>query len=178
MTDTQLRRPNRSPGWAPLLFGTTSTGVATDVALVAIRIALAWVFIFYGGGKLFGWFPGSGSGPQGIHQTSQYFADVAHLHPGGFFAVLGGITEFGGGIAVALGLLSRLAGLALFADMVIAMITVTWATGFTSASTPPGYQLNVVLAVLALVVMFLGAGRLSVDAVITRRLRAGSGLLG
>src|SRR5580658_9577747 len=95
----------------------------TDLALIAVRIALAWIFIYYGGGKLFGWFDTS---PSGIHQTSLFFAHTAHLHPGGFFAVLGGVIEFGGGIAVALGLGSRLAGLALFGDMVMAMITVTW----------------------------------------------------
>jgi putative oxidoreductase len=74
---------------------------------------------------------------------------------------------------MALGLLTRLAGLALFGDMVVAMITVTWATGINSASSPPGYQLNLALAVLALAVALTGAGRFSVDAVIARRFRLG-----
>lgn len=178
MTAIQFRRSGRSPVWVGLVFGTSSTGVATDAGLVAIRAVLAWVFIYYGGGKLFGWFPGSGSGPQGIHQTSQYFAQVAGLRPGGFFAVLGGITEFGGGVVMALGLLSRLAGVALFADMVIAMITVTWSTGFASATAPPGYQLNVVVGALALAVALMGAGRLSADAVIARRLGSRNAVLG
>ena len=37
---------------------------------------------------------------------------------------------------LALGLCSRLAGVALFGDQVIAMITVTWATGINSVATP------------------------------------------
>ena len=65
-----------------------------------------------------------------------YFSQAAHLHPGGLFAVLGGVIEFGGGIALALGLFSRLAGLALFGDMVMAMITVTWATGINLEDEP------------------------------------------
>jgi putative oxidoreductase len=155
-----------------LLFGTTSAGLAVDAALLAVRIALAWVFIYYGAAKLFGSF--GGAGPHGLHQTSLYMSHTAHLRPGGFFAVLAGVIEFGGGIAMALGLCTRLAGLALFGDMVVAMITVTWATGINSATSPPGYQLNIALAVLALAVAGIGAGRFSVDAWIARRLRAGN----
>ena len=54
--------------------------------------------------------------------------------------------------------------------MVMAMITVTWSTGINSHTAPPGYQLNLALAGLALVVAFLGSGRLSLDAEIERRL--------
>ena len=131
------------------------------------RIALAWIFIYYGAGKLFGWFNGPG-----IHGTALYFSQAAHLHPGGLFAVLGGLIEFGGAVALAFGLCSRLAGVALFGDMVMAMITVTWATGINSRSNPPGYQLNIALGVLALVVAFLGSGRFSLDALIERRVVA------
>jgi uncharacterized membrane protein YphA (DoxX/SURF4 family) len=54
--------------------------------------------------------------------------------------------------------------------MVMAMITVTWATGINSHTAPPGYQLNLALAGLALVVTFLGSGRFSLDAEVERRL--------
>jgi putative oxidoreductase len=153
--------------WRALLGTVVSTHTAppvVDWALVAARTALAWIFIYYGGGKLFGWFNGPG-----IHGTALYFSQTAHLHPGGLFAVLGGLIEFGGAIAVALGLFSRLAGLALFGDMVMAMITVTWSTGINNRLNPPGYQLNLALAVLALVVALLGSGRFSLDALIERR---------
>jgi putative oxidoreductase len=148
------------------LFRTAPDALAVDVALVAVRIALAWVFVYYGAQKLFGAFGGPG-----IHGTALYFSNTAHLHPGGLFAVLGGVTEFGGGIAIALGLFSRLAALALLGDQVVAMVTVTWASGFGSLGAGAGYQFNVTLAVLAVVVMALGAGRPSVDSLIARRLR-------
>jgi putative oxidoreductase len=147
--------------------GARKAPLSTDFALVAVRTVLAWIFIYYGGGKLFGWFNAPVSG---IHQASLFFANTAHLRPGGFFAVLGGVTELGGAIAVALGLGSRLAGLALFADMVIAMITVSWRYGINSEKLPAGYELNVALCVLALVIVLLGAGRFSVDALAQRRL--------
>src|ERR1700761_2754212 len=92
-----------------------------DIGLGIGRVVLAWVFIYHGAGTLFGAFGGPG-----IHGMAAYFASTAHLHPGTFFAVLSGITEFFGGLAVGVGLLSRLAALGLFSDMVIAMVTVTF----------------------------------------------------
>ena len=153
-----------------LLAVVVSTRVATlpaDLALVAVRTALAWIFIWYGAGKLFG----AWNGP-GLHQSALFFSNTAHLHPGGFFAVLGGVIEFGGGISLVLGLGARLAGLALFGDMVMAMITVTWVNGINSESLTPGYDLNMALCVLALVVVVFGAGRFSIDALAERHVGA------
>ena len=147
------------------VLGVPEKDLATDLALVAVRTALAWIFIWYGAGKLFGWFNGPG-----FHVTELFMANTAHLRPGRLFALLGGVIEFGGGLAMGLGLLSRLAGLALFGDMVMAMITVTWANGINSEKLPAGYELNVALCVLALVVVLLGPGRFSVDALAGPRL--------
>jgi len=147
-----------------MVFSTRPSTRASDAALIAVRTALAWIFIYYGAGKLFGAFNGPG-----IHQTSLFMSNTAHLHPGGFFAVLGGIIELGGAIALVFGLGSRLAGLALFGDQVMAMITVTWVNGINSESLTPGYEFNMALAVMALVIVFLGPGRVSVDALIERR---------
>ena len=159
-------RPGGAARWSAL-FGSEPGYPALDVALIVVRVALAWVFIYYGAQKLFGAFHGLG-----FHGSALYFAHTAHLRPGGLFAVLGGVTEFGGGIAMAVGFCSRLAALALFGDQVVAMITVTWATGFGSLNRGAGYQFNITLAVLAVVVVALGAGRLSVDRAIFLRLRA------
>ena len=158
----EARRRGRS--LVSMIFTTRPSSRASDLALAAVRIALAWIFIYYGAGKLFGAFNGPG-----IHRTALFFSNTAHLHPGGFFAVLGGTIEFGGAIALALGVFSRLAGLALFGDQVMAMITVTWTNGINSESLTPGYEFNMALAVMALVIVFLGPGRASVDALIERR---------
>jgi hypothetical protein len=63
-------------------------------------------------------------------------------------------------------------GAALFGDQVMAMITVTWTNGINSQSATPGYEFNMALAVLALVIVFLGPGRFSVDAIIEKGLNA------
>jgi len=166
-TATQPKHRRGGRAWLAALFSTRIAALPADLALIAVRTALAWIFIWYGAGKLFGSFNGPG-----IHQTAVFMSNTAHLRPGGFFAVLGGVIEFGGAIAVALGVASRLAGLALFGDMVMAMITVTWVNGINSEKLPAGYELNVALCVLALVVVLLGAGRFSIDALIERRLLA------
>jgi putative oxidoreductase len=165
MATIALSAHRRRRMWLAAVLSTRTPELPADLALVAVRTALAWIFIYYGGGKLFGWFNGPG-----LHRTALYFSNTAHLHPGGLFAVLGGVIELGAGIALALGFVARLAGLALFGDMVMAMITVTWTTGINSVSSPPGYQLNIALAVLALVMAIFGAGRFSIDAVAERRL--------
>jgi putative oxidoreductase len=133
--------------------------LARDAALLGARVGLAWIFIYNGGAKLFGLFGGGG-----IHEAEEFFGSVAHLHPALFFTVLAGITEFFGGIAVGLGVFGRLAAVGLVGDMVIAMATVTWGNGIAPTNASGGdYQINVVLAALALVVALLGTGRFSLD---------------
>jgi putative oxidoreductase len=134
---------------------------ARDLALLVARVCLAWIFIFHGAGTLFGAFGGAG-----LHNEAVFYANYAHLHPGTFFAVLGGIIECFGGAAVGLGVFGRLASAGLVGDMVMAMITVTFTQGIVGNPVVPGdigYQLNVALAGLAAVVALMGTGRLSLD---------------
>lgn len=154
---------------------TRETPLARDLALLGARIGLAWLFIYHGGTTLFGIFGGAG-----LHSASIFFGTTAHLHPATFFAALAGIIEFFGGIALALGVFGRLAAAALVGDMVIAMATVTFGNGIVSNLPGAGYELNVALATLALVVAILGTGRLSLDVAVRELLararpRAGTG---
>ena len=160
----------RPPRWLAVLVNTSPAQPTVDAAMVVVRVALAWVFLYYGAGKLFGWWHGPG-----LDVSADFFANTAHLRPGRFFAVLGGVMEFGGAIAVALGLGVRLVGIALFADMVLAMALVTWTNGIDTAKVPPGYELNLALAALALMLALLGAGRFSADALVERRFRTPQG---
>jgi putative oxidoreductase len=146
-----------------LVLSTRTAPRVADVGLLVVRLTLAYIFIYHGARRLFGWFDGPG-----LDRSADYFAHTAHLHPGTFFAVMGGLVEFGGGIALALGLFSRLAGAAIFGDMMMAIITVTHADGFNSTAGA-GWELNLALGVLALVPAFFGSGRFSIDALIERR---------
>ena len=75
-----------------------------------------------------------------------------------------------GGIALAIGFCSRLAGAGIFGDMMMAIITVTWSNGINATGGTQGYELNLALGFLALVPAVFGAGRFSVDAELERRL--------
>jgi putative oxidoreductase len=138
-----------------------------DAALVVVRLAMAWIFIYYGSGKLFGWFHGAG-----LNGTATFMATTAHLHPGRLFAVLSGVTEFGGGIALAVGVLGRLAAVGLFIDMVMAMMTVTLQHGLIGNTAGVGYGLNVALAALCVTVILLGSGRYSLGTRLHQRMVA------
>ncbi len=163
-TGSRLGRPGGTT-WVGRILAWEQPTTAADVAVTVARLALAWTFVYYGAGKLFGAFGGPG-----LDVTGRFMADTAHLHPGGLFALLAGLIELGGAIAMALGLATRLAGLALFVDMVMATLTVTASRGIETAKVPPGYGLNLALGVLALVVALLGAGRYSLDARLEPRL--------
>lgn len=149
--------------------------IARDLALLGARIILAWVFIYHGGRTLFGWFGGPG-----VTQAAVFFGTVAHLHPATLFAVLSGVIEFFGGIAVGLGIFGRLAAAGLVGDMVIAMVTVTFGNGIAANAPHPGggYELNLALLGVALVVAFLGTGRFSLDVLIRNYLARRSGATG
>ena len=49
----------------PAVLSTRTAPLPADLALVAARIALAWIFIYYGAGKLFGCVQRTGPPPDG-----------------------------------------------------------------------------------------------------------------
>ncbi len=105
---------------------------ARDLALLVVRLCLAWIFVYHGAGTLFGAFGGAG-----LHNEAVFYANYAHLHPGTLFAVLGGTIECFGGAAIGLGVFGRLAGAGLVGDMVMAMITVTFTQGIVGNPRRP-----------------------------------------
>jgi putative oxidoreductase len=164
-TTTGAPSPSRTRRIATAMFGVRTAALPADLCLLVVRFTLAFLFIYHGGRRLFGAFGGPG-----LHASADYFANTAHLHPGMAFALLGGVIEFFGGIALLFGFFSRLAGVAIFGDMMMAIITVTHANGLNATGGKAGWELNLALAMLALVPAVFGGGRFSVDSLIERRL--------
>lgn len=127
-----------------------------DLALAIARIAIGIVFIAHGAQKLFVF------GPAGV---GGFFASLGVPAPGIMGPFVGGV-EFLGGIALVIGLLARLAGLALFVDMMCAIALVHFRNGFF---LPKGYEFVMTLGLVALAIAVGGAGAYSLDAAITRR---------
>ena len=133
-----------------------STETRHDVALTLLRLIIGIIFIMHGGQKLFVF------GPSG---TAGFFASIGAPLPGltGPFI---GVLEFSAGIALVIGLLTRLAALGLFCDMMGAITLVHGKNGFFA---PKGYEFVLTLGVVALSIAIAGAGAYSLDALIARR---------
>jgi putative oxidoreductase len=129
-----------------------------DLGLLILRFAVGLTLAAHGAQKFFGWFGG-----YGLDATGQ-FMETLGFHPGRRHAALAGLTEAGGGVLLALGLLTPL-GAALSASvMLVATITVHLKNGFFASSG--GYEHNLVLAAAAVSLAFSGPGALSIDALL------------
>jgi putative oxidoreductase len=134
-----------------------SAAFSASLGIFLIRLALAAVFIYYGGQHLFGFFHG-----RGLHQfTEQIKTDGFPILPPVLWAGLSGIAEFFGGILLLIGLASRLAAIPIIIDMLAAM----WVYrngGFGSI------DFNMALIAMAALVLLAGPGMISLDAVLFR----------
>ena len=129
---------------------------AVDVGLFVLRLALGIIFIAHGGQKLFGWFGG-----RGLEATVTGFTGMGIPAP---LAYLGAFTEFFGGIAVIIGLLSRLASLGLAIIMLTAMALVHAKNGFFMNSPGgAGIEFTLALFAMALTVLIAGPGRIAIS---------------
>jgi putative oxidoreductase len=126
-----------------------------EIGLLLIRLVVGLLLAGHGAQKLFGWFGG-----HGLNGTGG-FMETLGLRPGTFHAAAAGMAEFGGGVLLALGLVTPLAAALVGATMVVAIVTVHWSKGIWS--TNGGYELPLTYAAVAIGLAFNGAGRWSLD---------------
>ncbi|MFE0513686.1 DoxX family membrane protein [Streptomyces sp. NPDC058964] len=126
---------------------------AYDAGLLLLRLVLGLTMAGHGAQKLFGWF----SGP-GLDGSGTFFTSLGYPS-GKTMAVLDGLSELLGGLGLALGLLTPLAGAAVVGVMVNA-VAVKWGGGFF---VPTGVEYEVTLLAGAAALALTGPGRLAVD---------------
>jgi putative oxidoreductase len=131
------------------------------IAEVGVRVATGAFLMPHGAQKLFGLF--GGYGPEA---TGQFFASKLGLPAS--FAVLAGSIEFFGGLALALGLLTRPAAALVFGLMAVAVVKVHLANGYFW--TDGGFEYPLLWAILALSYVVKGGGKYSLDAKIGREI--------
>jgi putative oxidoreductase len=126
------------------------------IAPLLLRVTLGAVFVKTGYDKL-----------SNLGQVTEFFASLGIPMPG-FNAALASTTEFVGGILLLIGLATRLAALPMAFTMLIAILTAKRSEieGITSLLGFEEWSYLVMFLVLALI----GAGPLSLDALIARRL--------
>ena len=132
-----------------------------DAALAVLRVVLGVTFILHGGQKLFVY---------GFDGVTGAFGQMGIPAPG-FFGPFVALVEFTGGIAITLGLLTRLAALGVGATMVVAILTVHLKNGFFA---PTGVEFPLSLLASAIALVLTGAGAFSIDALIAKRVNAGA----
>jgi putative oxidoreductase len=132
-------------GWGPL----------------ALRIPVGIIFAAHGAQKLFGWFGG-----YGLEGTGQWMDSIG-LAPGYLMALLAGAVEFFGGLALIAGLLVRPVSAALAVTMLVAIFSVHADKGLFVAKN--GYEFALALLAIVVALVFSGAGRGSLDRVLSER---------
>ncbi|ABG40199.1 DoxX [Paraglaciecola sp. T6c] len=142
-------------------FLTKLTTSQAGFSALSLRIPVGITFIAHGAQKLFGAFGG-----YGLEGTGQWMASIG-LEPGYTLAFLAGSAEFFGGIAILLGLLTRPAAAVLAFTMLVAIFGVHISNGLFMSNN--GYEYALALLAVSVSLVFSGAGRLSIDSIISAR---------
>ncbi len=126
----------------------------TDPGLLLLRLGVGLVFVVHGWSKL-------SNGPAGF---AEMLSGLGVAAPD-VIAWLMTVAELGGGAAIMLGLLTRLATLPLIAIMVgaIALVKVDLGIIAPAGAVMPGAEVDIALLAGLLGLLLLGPGRLSLD---------------
>jgi putative oxidoreductase len=127
----------------------------TALGLLILRLGIGLIIAAHGAQKLFGvW------GGPGMAKWTQSVQKL-RIRPAQPWAWVAALSEFGGGLLLAVGLLSPLGGLAIIGAMLVAIATVHLSKGFWASKG--GYEFNLSLMVGAASLAFTGAGPYSLD---------------
>ncbi len=133
-----------------------------DWALLILRLGIGATFIVHGYPKLF---PSGPGGFAGFLQNLGFPGPV-------FLAYVVSIVEFVGGIAMVLGLFVRYVGVLMVIEMIVTSSRVKMPRGVSFIfAKGTGWELDFLLLIIALALVLLGAGAISVDAAMMSRRR-------
>jgi putative oxidoreductase len=126
--------------------------------VLALRLVLGLLMAAHGAQKLFGWFGG-----HGLAGTGGFFESLG-FRPGRLFASAAGISEFGGGLLVTLGLFGAVGPALVLSVMIVAAVSVHAPNGLFAMSN--GIEVPLLYGVGALALALAGPGLFSLDALL------------
>ncbi len=127
-----------------------TTGWIGSIGLLVLRLVMGAAFLFHGWPK--------------IQNPMEWMGPAATIPS--VFQALAALAEFGGGIALILGFLTRLASLGIASVMVVAVFMVHLPQGdpFVARGGGGSYELATVYLACSVLFLLLGPGRISLDA--------------
>lgn len=129
------------------------------LTLLLVRLVMGAAFILHGWPK--------------IQNPTTWLNAMGGEDVPSFLQALSALAEFGGGIALILGLLTPLAALGILMQMLGALLMVHLPLGhpFVATAGGPSYEMALVFLTLAILLIVMGPGRWSLDAVLFGRTR-------
>jgi putative oxidoreductase len=117
------------------------------LGLLVLRLTLGAIMIAHGWQKIAGHLHG-------------FMGALSHMGIPAWMAYLVVTAEFGGGILVVVGFLTRFAAFAILIDMLVAILKVHLHNGLTAQG---GFEFPLACAAIAFALIFFGAGAISID---------------
>lgn len=138
------------------LFCSAAYNAPTDLALLILRLVCGYAFVIGGSMKMQA--PTSWMGPEATYS--------------GFMQVLATISEFGGGIALMTGLLTRAGAFGIACTMTVAIYEHINSYGdpFINPTGGGSYQMAATYLAIGILLLVTGAGKFSADYLICRAL--------
>jgi putative oxidoreductase len=125
------------------------------LGLLIIRVVAGLTMAAHGSQKLLGWFDGPGR-----RGTAGMMENLGYREPA-IMASLAALAEFGGGLGLALGLLTPFAAIAIVVVMLNATIAVHLKNGFWNMKG--GYEFPLLMSAAAVGISATGPGDASID---------------
>jgi putative oxidoreductase len=119
------------------------------LGLLILRFTLGVIMVAHGSHKVYG-------------HMQDYASYIHSLGMPTWLGYVSALVEFGGGILLIAGLLTRCAAIAVLIDMCVAIAKVHWQHGLLGAG---GMEFPLSLAAIAFALIFLGGGAISIDAI-------------